>query len=141
MLYYLPEINTAKKDYWRRQGLSWSFRNKKTISGKIQQEKEFKGEVKVCSGGKPGMEGRHRPDCEMFRTSVLPALHPLHIKVVKMKSSKTHSSKENEFYLSLRLQFELLSTNGGLRGNKDHSTGGLELSCLQTPSIMQGSGL
>ena len=60
---------------------------------------------------------------------------------VKMKSKKTHSSKEDSFHLNSRHWLGHISKNGALKGNKDHSIVRLDFSCLQTPSITEGSGL
>lgn len=70
-----------------------------------------------------------------------PSLHPIAHQRVKMKSKKTHSSKEDSFHLNSRHWLGHISKNGALKWNKDHSIVSLDFSCLQTPSITEGSGL
>ena len=53
---------------------------------------------KAGNGGEMWAEAE--VDLVVLKTFLPPALPPLHIKMIKMKTSKTHSSKENGSYLN-----------------------------------------
>lgn len=135
MMYYLPEINTTKKVTGEGRDTNGLSEIRMPVTRYGGRKNSSKGSTPAEGQGRAwrGDAGRGRAGPRRAQDISPTRPPPLHVTMVRIRTSKTHSSDEDGSYSNPRRPSEDLSRSGGLRGTHGRSTSGLGLSCVQTP--------